>query len=112
MLMGYYSPDDLARYLLRASGSHREAKKALTKASNNPVATSLSGMTFANDEGVYLAAYAIKQKRRCSDITALKKLLGDGKYRVFWNRLQKRKQTLEEIARLYPADAFSVEIMA
>ena len=112
LFTGYYSSDDLARHLLRASGNFREAKKALTRASNDPVATSLSGVTFANDEGVYLAAYAIKKKKQCADSTALKKLLGPGKYRVFWNRLKERKQTLEEIARLFPADVFSVEIMA
>jgi hypothetical protein len=92
---GDYSPDDLARMLLWASGSYREAKKALTRASNErPKRTS--------DEAIYLVAYAIKKKKRCSDITALRKLLGPGKYRTFWNRLQKRHQTLAQIARLYP----------
>jgi hypothetical protein len=99
---GYYSPDDLARFLLQASGSYREAKKALTRASNEkPRRTS--------DEGIFLAAYSIKKKERCSDSTALKKLLGPCKYRVYWNRLRARGQTLEQIARLYPADVFSVE---
>jgi hypothetical protein len=112
---GDYSPDDLARMLLRASGSYREAKKALTRASNDPrlkasippapgLKPIASGIAFTSEEGVYLAAYVlktkiIKKKGRCSDQNALKKLLG-GKYRVFWDRLKERRQTLEEIVRL------------
>ncbi|MFY9770237.1 MAG: hypothetical protein WAK04_08390 [Xanthobacteraceae bacterium] len=134
---GDYSPDDLARMLLRASsGSYREAKKALTRASNDRhaasppfasgVATSdegahlmtyppiVSGMAFTSDEGVYLMAYAIQRaaiekKKPCRDSTALKKLLGPGKYRVFWDRLRKRDQkhgqTLQQIAQLIGAEA-------
>jgi hypothetical protein len=100
---GDYSPDDLARFLLQASGSYREAKKALTRASNE------AGPKRASDDMVFLAAYNIKKKKRCRDSTALKKLLGPGKYRVFWNRLQARGQTLEQIALLYPANIFGVE---
>jgi hypothetical protein len=114
---GYYSPDDIASMLLWASGNYREAKKALTRASNDPH-TKLppiafggrplpSGMALTNDEGVYLLAYAIQKKEQCSDFTALRKLLG-GKYRVFWNRLKKRKpergQTLQQVAQLLGAE--------
>jgi hypothetical protein len=104
--------------LMRASGNYREAKKVLTRASNDPkVRASLppapglrpiaSGMAFSSEEGVYLAAYGLKRihiekKKRCTDHTALKKLLGPGQYRVFWDRLQARDQTLEEVASLYP----------
>jgi hypothetical protein len=95
---GDYSPDDLARFLLQASGSDLKARKALTRASNE------AGPKRASDEALYLAAYAIKKKLRCSDITALKKLLGS-KYRVLWDRLKAREQTLEQIARLYPTSA-------
>jgi hypothetical protein len=93
---GDYSPDDLARFLLWASGNYREAKKALTRASNEKP-------TPIPDDMVYLAAYHLyKKKKRCRDSTALKKLLGPSKYRAFWNKLQARDQTLEQIARLYP----------
>jgi hypothetical protein len=92
---GDYSPDDLARFLLAAAGSYREAKKALTRASNEkPKRTS--------DDMIFLAAYAVKKKLGCRDHTALKKLLGD-KYRVYWDRLNARDQTLEDIARMYPS---------
>jgi hypothetical protein len=110
-----YSPDDLARMLLRASGSYLKAKKALTRADSDPrVRASIppapglkpiaSGLAFTPDDIVYLAAYHLFQKgrKRCSDHTALKKLLGPGKYRVFWNKLNVRGQTLEQIASLYP----------
>ena len=108
---GDYSPDDLARMLLRASGSYLQAKKTLTRADNDPrVKASIppvfglkplaSGIPFTSDIAVYLAAYAIQKKFRCSDFTALKKLLGPNKYRVFWDRLRKRGQTLKQIARL------------
>jgi hypothetical protein len=96
--------------LLRASGNYREAKKALTRASNSPRATSpdTSTLAFTSDDMIYLAAYAVKKtiikkkKKRCSDSTALKKLLGPGRYRVFWNRLRDSGQTLGQIARRYP----------
>jgi hypothetical protein len=100
ILEGDYSPDELARFLLWAAGSLREAKKALTRASNEkPQRTS--------DDMVFLAAYSIKKKFGCEDHTALRKLFRDkdgkltGKYRVYWDRLNARGQTLEEIARMY-----------
>jgi hypothetical protein len=107
---GDYSPDDLARMLLRASGSYQEAKKALTRADNDPrVRASMrpapgswpiaSGVGFTSDDAVYLAANQLKNRLGCSDHTALKKLLG-GKYRVYWDKLKARDQTLEQIARL------------
>jgi hypothetical protein len=108
---GDYSPDDLARFLLAAAGTYREAKKALTRASNDPkvlqdprVMVSIADTTWASDEAVYLVAHHRFQKggKRCSDHTALKKLLGPSKYRVFYNRLRERGLTLEQIARLYP----------
>lgn len=97
---GYYEPYDLACMLLRASGNYIKAKKLLTLASNEKPA----GM---NDSAVYLAAYGIKKKRRCNDHTALKRLLGPGKYRVYWDRLKKHKQTLRQVARLLGAKATS-----
>jgi hypothetical protein len=103
---GDYTHDEIARMLLWASGDYREAKKALTRAHNklNSVApwrlrdgvVSKGG----NDRAVYLAAYAIKQKSGCSDFTALRKLLGDTRYRTYWNRLKARRQTLRQAAGL------------
>jgi hypothetical protein len=104
---GDYSPDDLACMLLRAMhGNYQDAKKVLTKASNKPRATLppiASGIANTSDDMIYCAAYhLIQKKERCSDNTALKKLLGPGKYRTLYNRLVKRKQTLKQIARQYP----------
>jgi hypothetical protein len=106
---GDYSPDDIASMLLWASGSYREAKKALTRADEKlkSVAPKLlmvdkDGIASAkrhSDEAVYLAAYAIKKKLRCRDHTALKKLMG-GRYRVYWDKLKARNQTLKQIAQL------------
>ena len=95
---GDYSPDDLALMLLRAcSNNYVAAKKMLTRAkSKKPSRTS--------DDMIYLAAYNLFQKGRkgedrYTDNGALKKLLG-GRYRVYWDRLQKRDQTLKQIAQL------------
>jgi hypothetical protein len=106
---GDYSPDDIARMLLWASGSYREAKKALTKADDElgSIAPKLlmvdkdgvASAKRASPEAIYLAAYAIKKKLGCSDFTALKKLMG-GSYRVYWDKLKTRKQTLKQTARL------------
>jgi hypothetical protein len=112
---GYYSPDDLAGMLLRASGSYLEAKKALTRASNDkkllaamspgpglkPLASGVDG---TSDAAIYWAAYSLFQKgkkrtKRCSDHTALKRLLG-GSYRGPWDRLKASGQTPQQVARL------------
>jgi hypothetical protein len=85
--------------LLRASGTLKEAREALTRVSNEPGPRT-------PDDMLFLAAFSIKEKLRCSDHNALKKLLGPTKYRTLWNKLKAggQKRTLEQIARRYAAD--------
>ena len=103
-LNGDYSAADLASALLWASGSYREAKKALTKAydelPDTPKALVANNKTGrANNSAVYLAAREVQKKLGCSDYTALKKLMGSH-YRVYWDRLKASGRTLEQVVHL------------
>src|SRR5215470_5520139 len=94
----YYTPDQIGRMLLHASGSYREAKKILTKIHNEPK------RRLPNDSANILMADArqkqLKRKKLGhSDHTALKKHMGD-KYRSLYDKLKAKKLKLRRAAQL------------
>ena len=87
---GYYTADQIADFLVFVADSPIEAKKALTRALDKkpPKQTWV----------LYCAAYLIQQRTGCADSTALKKVAGRH-WRSLWDKLQKRKLTLEQLVK-------------
>jgi hypothetical protein len=100
---GYYTPDQLADFLLAACKEtaesppfETEAKKALTRAINR-----LRQPKSRFDDTLYMVARVFQQRTGCADSTALKKAAGK-RWRTLHNELKKRRLTLAQRVKNTP----------
>src|SRR5262249_6707591 len=100
---GDYSQYDIARFLLLVAGSESMAKRALRAVAKTGTFTKLK--RGASDDMLFLVARKIQlqlraENKRCSDFTAIQELAGD-RWRNLYRAYQRRRRTLQQIARLY-----------
>jgi hypothetical protein len=126
ILQGEYTPEEIAKFLLYATGrsddpdakpgSRTVDPRQIPKLKPNlqlaikTIRTVYDTGLFENksspgrDLAIYLAAYHVQKslggRDKCPDYTAIKKALGgeSGHTRTLWNKLKARGQTLEMIA--------------
>lgn len=90
---GTYTPEEIADFLLLSVYGNRLRARMVLLDRPKP------RKPRANDAAIFLAAHLLQKKLKCSDHTALRKLLR-GKYRAPYDRLKAQGLTLAQAVRL------------